>query len=155
VGVRPPWIVADQYQWRWLYLAVEPSTGASFALLLPGTDSACLQVFLNAFAADRASDRIGLVVDQSGAHRSAAITWPEGIHPLPLPAYSPELNPVERVFQELRAQLANRIFENLAALEDTLAAALQAYWAAPARLAQLTGYAWWLEGLNDIQSSPS
>jgi transposase len=155
VGVRPPWEVADQYQWRWLYLALEPSTGASFALLLPGTDSACLHVFLAAFAAERGSERIGLVLDQSGAHRSNAITWPERIHPLPLPAYSPELNPVERVFQELRARLANRVFEHLAALDDALSAVLREYWTAPARLVQLTGYAWWLEGVKDIQSSAS
>jgi transposase len=155
VGVRPLWEVADQYQWRWLYLAVEPSTGASFALLLPGTDSACLQVFLDAFVEGREQERIGLVLDQSGAHRSDAITWPASIDPLPLPAYSPELNPVERLFQELRARLANRIFENLAALDDALAAVLREYWTAPARLAQLTDYGWWLAGSEDIQPSAS
>lgn len=151
-GVRPPWIVADQYQWRWLYLALEPRSGASFALLLPGTDRACLQVFVDTWAAQfRSHERVGVVLDNSGTHRSRRVHWPDQLVPLPLPAYAPELNPVERCFQELRARLANHIFADVADLDEALTATLQHYWHHPARLSQLPAYPWWLAGTEAIQ----
>lgn len=153
-GVRPPWIVADQYQWRWLYLALEPPSGTSFALLLPGTDTSCLQVFVDTWAAHVSDhERIGVVLDNSGAHRSRRVRWPEQLVPLPLPAYAPELNPVERSFQALRTRLANRIFADVAELEDALTAILREYWNNPSQLSQLTAYPWWLAGTEAIQTS--
>ncbi len=152
VGVRPPWVVDDQYEWRWLYLAVEPHTGKSFCLLLPGVDGTCLQAFLDAFAQAVAGDeeRLGLVLDGSGAHRAREVMWPEGIVPLRLPAYSPELNPVELVFRHLRGCLANRIFADLTELEAALTAALRPFWDEPARLQQLTAFDWWCDGIAHI-----
>lgn len=66
-----------------------------------------------------------LVCDGSGSHRSERVTWPEGITPLPLPPYSPELNPAERLFEELRAALANQVFDDLDALDQALTDALR------------------------------
>jgi transposase len=149
-GVRPPWIVEDQDAWRWLSATVEPATGERFFLLLPGMDSACLQVFLDAFRQHAGTERIGLVLDGSGAHGAKAVGWPEGIVPLTLPPYSPELNPVELVFRQLRARLANQVFADIAALEAALTAELRIFWAEPVRLQQLTGFAWWLKGIRDI-----
>lgn len=148
--VRPVWEVQDRYEWRWLYAAVEPLTGRSFWLLLPGVDSACLQAFLDAFAQHLGQRRIGLVLDGSGAHTAQALTWPAGIVPLRLPPYSPELNPVELVFRHLRAALSNRIFADLAELDAAIALAIQPWWHEPATLQHLTGFDWWLAGLDDI-----
>lgn len=148
--VRPPWIVADRYEWCWVYAAVEPATGDSFWALMPGVDSDCLQAFLDAFA-QHVSDRcVGLVLDGSGAHRAHAVDWPERVVPLPLPPYSPELNPVELIFRQLRARLSNRVFADLAELEEAITAALQPFWNEPTTLTRLTGFDWWLEGVHDI-----
>ena len=57
-----------------------------------------------------------------------------------LPAYAPELNPVERLFQEWRKALANRIFESLAEAEKCVIEALQVYLKNPERVKQLTLY---------------
>jgi transposase len=149
-GVRPPWIVAERYQWRWLYAAVEPASGRSVLALLPGTDAACLQVFLDALAAEVGDARVGLVLDNSGSHRSRLLQWPERIVPLPLPPYTPELNPAERVFQVVRTALANRIFDDLDALDAALAEALAPYWQEPVRLQRLTRYSWWLAGVEHL-----
>ena len=46
-------------------------------------------------------NNVALVWDNAGAHKSAAQSLPDGISVVSLPAYSPELNPVERFFQEL------------------------------------------------------
>jgi hypothetical protein len=45
-GFRPPYVVRRSYEWTYLYAAVEPTTGESFCLYLPGMDDGCLQIFL-------------------------------------------------------------------------------------------------------------
>jgi transposase len=136
----------------WLYAAVEPSTGASFCLDLPRLAGACLEVFLNALRHADPEARIVLVLEGSGSHGKAAPRWPAGIQPLRLPPYSPELNPAERCFEELRAALANTGFESTDVLMAALTRELEPYWAQPARLAQLTGYPRWLKGIANIRT---
>jgi transposase len=108
-------------------VAVEPRTSASFFLFLPRLDGACFDIFLQAFRQAFPDEPVTLVLDKSGSHRSGDVTWPEGITALPLPPYSPELNPAERLFKELRAGLANEVCASLEALEETLSAALPPY----------------------------
>lgn len=152
-GIRPPWIVNDRYEWVWLYAAVEPATGERFFLLLPGVNTAWFTCFLEAFAAETAGDRVGLVLDGSGSHRTA-IPWPETQAPLPLPRYSPELNPAEQIFRVPRATLANRIFEDLDELEGAITAQLQPFWDQPAILQRLTNYSWWSAAVGTMTIRP-
>jgi transposase len=90
-------------------VAVEPSTGESFVLLLPRTTGACLAAFLQAFRRAVPERRIAFVLDGSGSHTSQRVAWPDDLMPVPLPAYSPELNPAERLFERLRRALANQV----------------------------------------------
>lgn len=150
--MRPPWIVEDHYEWRWLYAAVEPSTGTSFFLLMPGVDSACFQSVLDALGHAVGTERVGVVLDGSGSHRAEAVVWPETLVRMTLPAYSPELNPAERIFAHPRSRLANRIFDDLDDLEAAITIVLQAFWDAPAMLQQLTGYDWWMNGIQDART---
>lgn len=152
-GVRPPWLVHDRYEWLWLYAAVEPATGQAFFLLLPRVSKDWFARFLAAFGIATAGERVGLVLDGSGSHR-AKIAWPEHLVPLPLPRYSPELNPAEQVFRVLRPKLANRIFPTLAELEEAITTTLQPYWDQPALVQRLTAYPWWMAALNTMSSAP-
>jgi transposase len=149
-GSRPSWAVEDRYEWLWLYAAVEPASGESFCLFLPRADGACFELFLGALREAVPAGEVALVCDGSGSHTSGRVAWPAGIERLPLPAYSPELNPAERLFEALRAVLANRVFDSLAALERALAEALRRYWDDPPALRRLTGYPWWLAGVRTI-----
>ena len=124
-------------------------------MFLPNVDTPCLQGFVDALATELAGERIGLVLDGSGSHGATALVWPEAIVPLSLPPYSPELNPVELLFRHLRARLSNRIFADVAELEAAITEVLRAFWDVPARLQQLTGFGWWLSGLDDIRSLAS
>ncbi len=142
-------MVDDRYEWLWLYAAVEPTTGEAFFLLLPGVSKEWLGLFLAEFAREVGGRRVGLVLDGSGSHR-AGLEWPAGVVPLPLPPYSPELNPAEQVFRSLRAALANRVFADLAELEAALADRLRALWDEPAALRRLTDYPWWRAGTAAI-----
>jgi hypothetical protein len=76
--------------------------------------------------------------------------YPENVDFLRLPAYSPELDPVERWFQEFRRELSNKAFETVELLQQALGQALLPYWEEPARLRQLTGFSWWVEAINAL-----
>jgi transposase len=116
------------------------------------TDGICLEHFLQEVRRAVPEEPIALVLDSSGSHTSQHIRWPAGLHRLPLPRYSPELNPPERWFEELRKSLANRIFDTLAELETALTEALRPYWDNPAQLVQLIAFPWWREAVQSITS---
>ena len=105
------------YKWTYLYAAVEPTTGESYCLYLPGMDSGCLQTFLEGLSEAYPDHHLLLVLDGAPSHRSEEIELPENISLLRLPAYSPELNPVERWFLEFRRALSNRLFESVELLQ--------------------------------------
>ncbi len=153
-GHRPPWVADDQYEWLWLYAAFEPTTGHSFFAFLPHLTGACFEEFLAQWRTAVPEGRLGVVLDNSSSHTSQQVTWPDEIIPLPLPPYSPELNPVERFFKELRDSLANQIFESLDALEQTLEGLLRRYWENPPDVVRLLAYPWWQDGLQTI-TTPS
>jgi transposase len=142
--------VQNKYEWLWLYTAVEPTTGESFSLYLPHLDGVCLQLFLNHLKAAYPDDHVLLVMDQASSHRSTRVVWPEHTQPVFLPAYSPQLNPAERWFEDLRKVLANRLFETVESLQEALTNALRPFWQNKPRLAQLTGYPWWLNALQKL-----
>jgi transposase len=149
-GHRPPWIVDDRYEWVWVYLAVEPATGECCCLLLPHVDTICLNLFLETVREEWPGERIGVVLDGSGSHRGAQVIWPEGIVPLPLPPYSPELDPAEQVFRHLRKRLANAHFATIEELKDRLTSELQRWWDHPKVVMRMTNYPWWREGVKSI-----
>ena len=154
LGARPPWIVQDEYEWLWLYAAVEPTTGTGVFLLLPTVEGQCLELFLQHLRQELGKGPIGVVLDSSGSHRSGQVSWPQDMHPLYLPPYSPELNPAEQIFRHLRKQLANTIFTTLDELQNALIDQLQQFWEHPTVLLHLTGYPWWIEAVNANISSP-
>lgn len=155
LGHRPPWPHQHRYQWLWLYAAVEPATGKSVSLYMPHLDGDCFEAFLVELRRAYPDEAILVVCDRAGAHRSGRVTWPEGVAPLYLPPRSPELDPAERWFGELRGPLANTAFASLDALEETLTAELRRYWEDPRRLARLTGYKWWTNVTGSILTSPA
>jgi len=91
-------------------------------------------------------------MDRAGSHQNKSVEWPEDIRPLRLPPRSPELNPAERWFRELRRRLSNRVFETIEAIEETLTERLRPYWNDKHLLRRLTGYDWWLDGLANIKT---
>jgi hypothetical protein len=148
-GFRPPWIVKRAYKWIYLYAAVEPTSGESFCMYLPGMDDGCLEVFLEELSKRYPDHHLLLVLDGASSHRSEQIAYPQNISFLRLPPRSPELDPAERWFQEFRRSLSNRTFESVALIEDTLTKTLRPYWEAPSLLKRLTGYSWWVKAVEE------
>ena len=97
-GSRPAAVKQTRYEWAYLYAAVEPATGGSVALLAPNVDAGTLSVFLRMLAAEaKPGERVVLIMDRAGWHRSKALRLPDRVTVLPPPPpYSPELNPPRR-----------------------------------------------------------
>jgi transposase len=138
-----------------LYTAVEPVSGTCFVLFLPHVDGICFQRFLEEFRHHTGTDRIGLVLDNSGSHTSGKVRWPDGLEKIPLPPYSPELNPAERWFEVLRRIFANTVFDTLEDLEAALTEALRPCWQNPAKLQHLIGYPWWCLAMTGLDTTTS
>jgi hypothetical protein len=84
-GFRPPYVVRRAYKWTYLYAAVEPTTGESFCLYLPGMDDICLEVFLDELSKTYPNHHLLIVLDGAPSHRSEQITRPENVSLIMLP----------------------------------------------------------------------
>ncbi len=90
-------------------------------LILPAADTECFQIFLNALAKKYSRSHILLFVDGAGNHVSADLVIPSNITLSPLPAYSPELNPQENIWDEIREKLfKNYAIKSMDAVYDKL-----------------------------------
>jgi len=107
-------------------------------------------VFLEELSKAYPGNHLLVVLDGAPSHRSEKIDHPENVSLLELPAYSPELDPVERWFQEFRRELSNITFESVALIQQALTGTLSPYWEDPALLKRLTGYPWWVEAVEAL-----
>ncbi len=109
-GIRPE--VASQLirEYIYLYGAVSPKDGTCIYLIMPTSNTACFQAFLNVLARKFARQDILLVLDGAPNHRCGDLALPDNIALLFLPPYSPELNPKENLWDEIR----EKIFKNYA-----------------------------------------
>jgi transposase len=149
-GVQPVGTVQHIFDWFYVYGAVAPTTGERFFLALPYLNAATFQIFIDTFA-HAFPDRLNiLLLDNSGAHTAQWIRWPDNVRAVWLPPYCPELNPIERVWRDLKDDLAWQQFTDLDAQELYVADLLQAY-DAPT-LQALTGYAYLKDAINALAS---
>lgn len=129
-----------KYEWSWLWLSVEVSEGNLEALWTPCVGQELTELFLNQLRQAYPDSFLIVVLDQAGWHTVNQI--PEGMMLIPLPAYSPELNPVENVNCVLRGEIANRYIEDLLEKERLIEQKLREYWRDPKSLVQLTFHPW-------------
>jgi len=120
--------VTTGYKNFYAYSSVSPLTGASFTLFLPWVYTEMMNLYLEKFSEAYASTEILLIMDQAGWHCSKDLVSPKNIHMEKLPPYSPELNPVERLWQWLRRHVCrNRLYTSLSELENELAHAFKGF----------------------------
>ena len=124
-GSRPVAVKQTKYEWVYLYAAVEPATGESVALLAPNVDAGTFGVFLRMLSKELLpGEHAVLILDGAGWHKSKSLVMPDNITCLLLPAYSPELNPVENLWHYLRSHhLSNRAYRDYDDLLDAGSAA--------------------------------
>jgi putative transposase len=144
--VQPVGSVQHVFQWFYVYGAVEPTTGERFFLELPYLNADMFQLFIDTFAHAFADSLNILLVDNSGAHTAQRLTLPDNVHLVFLPPYCPELNPIERVWRDLKDNVAWLHFSSLETQQDYIATLLQMYEAAT--LQALTGYTYLVEAIH-------
>jgi transposase len=147
-GVQPVGAVQHAYEWFYVYGAVEPTTGDRFFLELPYLNAESFQLFVNTFAEAFPDSLTLLLLDNSGAHTSQQLTLPANVRLVFLPPYCPELNPIERVWRDLKDALAWLQFPTLDAQQDYIATLLRGYEAAT--LQSLTGYTYLVEAIHAL-----
>lgn len=124
--------------------------GERFFLALPALDSQLFQLFLNQFAQADLPTLHLLVLDNGPAHIARQLSLPANVRLVFTPPYTPEVNPMERVWEDLDARIAGATPATLDALVDLLFAELRAY--TPAQLASLTGYPFFKDAANEVSS---
>jgi transposase len=149
-GVQPVGSVQHVFEWFYVYGAVAPTTGERFFLELPYLNAQTFQLFVDAFAAAFPDSLNILLLDNSGAHTAQHIRWPEHVRCVWLPPYCPELNPIERVWRDLKDDLAWLQFIDLDEQQVYVGALLQGY-DAPT-LQALTSYPHLVEAINALCS---
>jgi len=139
--VRPA--VAQQIIRESLYVfaAVCPQLGHLTALILPYANSQMMTLFLAQMAAELADYFIVMLVDRAGWHLSHHITIPDNLRLLPQPPGSPELNPAEHLWDDLREnETANCLFDLLEHLETILCHGLKRLASDPEGLRSMTNF---------------
>lgn len=103
-----------------------------------------MQRFLDEFARTHAMQgkRIVMILDGATAHRAKSLHIPERLTLVSLPAYTPELNPTERLWAVVKEGVANRSFDTLDTLEAAVCSRCQRISAAPQQVTVLTSYHW-------------
>ncbi len=144
MGQRPLGQCDRRFTSTYLYAAVCPATGASFALVMPSVNTAAMSRFLEDFSATLPPDVHALLtLDQAGWHGANDLVVPSNITLVPLPPYSPELNPVERVWLYLRQRfLSHRLLADYRAIVEACCEAWNAMADDIAAMRSLAGYPW-------------
>jgi transposase len=141
--VRP--VVSSQIvrEYEYAFAALSPHDGALDTLVLPTVNAEAMSVFLAEVAQRHADEFILMILDGAGWHRAKRLQVPANRKLIPLPSWSPQLNPVEHLWDEVREKwFANRVFASLQAIEDHLVTALQTLEEDRRRVASLSGFDW-------------
>ncbi|KAA5549505.1 hypothetical protein F0145_02655 [Adhaeribacter rhizoryzae] len=140
-GHRPACPVKLGYEWGYLYVAICPFTGDMYAMFLSHLDKQCFTYFLQQlqlYLQQKGIDQALLMGDGATAH--TAQHWPQQqlLQWQKLPTACPELNPVERFFEELRASTSNKVFADKQHVEDYLADLIRLHQQQPQLISSLT-----------------
>ena len=133
-----------------LYGAVEPATGESFFLQFSHVDTECFQMFLEEFSKAYPDSLNIIQVDNGRFHTSKKLVVPENIILLFQPPYCPELNPIEHLWQYLKADLRWASFKTLEQLQAKVEELLMQL--TPEIIASVTGYPFILNALSVINA---
>ena len=143
-GDRPRIARDHRYRYRYLFGAACGALGKAVGLVAERANTAAMNAHLAAIAAAVTEGSHGLVVlDQAGWHKSKDLSVPDNLTLLLLPPYSPELNPMETVFQFLKGnRLSNRVFADEADIADACRKAWDWFEASPDNIASIMRQKW-------------
>ena len=141
----------QSFQNRYLFSAVSPISGKSFHLMgIDEMDTEAATAFLKALKKKHQQSHVVIVWDNAPCHRPKALREIPGLTVIFLPPYSPELNPVERFFEEMRRGTCDTLFESLPKQEEVIARAVNQWADDIPAMKQLLGYEWIREQWGEV-----
>jgi hypothetical protein len=130
-------------QFQYVYGAVSPLEGELDWMIRPVMNTEQMGQFLAQVSAAHVQDFIVMVVDGASSHVAKALAVPENIRLHRLPGYSPELNPQEHVWDEIREkEFPNRVFSDMAGVVRTLETGLPRLASDPDRVRSICAWPW-------------
>lgn len=145
-GVKPVGVVQWHREALYLYGIVEPHSGEHFFYEFSHLDSACFEVFLQQVSQQFPDSLNPIRLDNASAHTAKQIQIPDNILLIFQPPHAPELNPIERLWQHLKAKLAWSLYQTLEQLQEELTQQLQQL--QRQTIASLTGWDYILNALS-------
>ena len=146
VGRRPIARGRHRFEWLRLHGFVHPTTGAVVWFVCSTVDTDLFGAVLAAFAraVGAGGDKlVVLVLDRAGWHVSGRLEVPDGVVLEFLPAYTPELQPAERLWPLANEAIANKHFATLEDLDAALGERCRALAAMPETIKGVTNFGWW------------
>jgi len=113
-------------EYIYAYAAISPQTGDCYSMISPYCNTEAMNEFLHQLCSHYPNYRIIMVLDKAGWHISNSLKLEPNIQLMHLAPYSPELNPVELLWREMRRKyFHNNIFDTLEEVEKALETALR------------------------------
>lgn len=142
-GVRVVKPAQQKYEWSYVYGALEVVEGGGVFCYLPTVTLEHTHAHLEQIAnSDPDAEHI-VIWDGAGFHHRPEDTrLPDRIHLIQLPAYSPELNPIEKLWDVVKDRICNRVFDCLDGIEEKITEAIRPYWEQPSYARSLVGDGW-------------
>ena len=142
-GIRPDVHVQFVREYTYAYVAVSPHDGVMDSLILPVVNAEAMSIFLDEVAKRHPDEFIVMVMDQAGWHKAKDLVIPETICLIWQPPYSPQCNPAENIWDEIREKwFPNLVFKSMQAVKDTLVEALVTLEADHERTQSIAGFDW-------------
>jgi len=142
-GFRPEVGMQIVREYTYAFGAVSPHDGTLDSLVLPVVTAEAMSIFLAEVARRHAEEFILMFLDGAGWHRAHDLSVPDNMRLEALPPYSPQLNPVEHIWDEIREKwFTNEVFDSLEAVEDRLVEALVNLENDKESVASTTGFDW-------------
>jgi len=144
-GQRPSAPHRIKRQWLYVYGFARPGTAETFWLLLPEANTAWMGLALAEWARwvdPEGRKRLVLVVDGASWHTSGKLEVPAQVELFPLPANTPELQPVESAWPALREVVANEAFDSLDPVMDRLAQRCKRFTERPEMIQGVLAHDW-------------
>jgi transposase len=143
-GTRPCAIKQKQFISANIFGVVCPAQDSSFALILPDKDTSMMQLFLDEFSKTiPAGKHVALIIDRAGWHITQNLKIPKNISFVFLPPYSPELNPIEQLWQQLKQKyLSNRCFKNYKEILSSVSSAWKDFTSVRGTIKSLCSRGW-------------
>lgn len=145
-GVKPVGPYQHRFIYRYCYSLVEPLAGDHFFVTAPQVNTLYFEYMLNEFSRHEPEVFKIILLDKAGYHRAKALKVPENIRLLFLPSSNPELNPVERFWQDMKDKVAFQNFKDERELEDWINSIATSYQSE--QIASLTGFKYILDALK-------